>query len=544
MSLNSARPYCRQALELRGLSWKAPALFAFIIVVFGPLVVLAWGAASALLAGHWDWLALVLPTGRRLALFARSVGLAATVAASGVALGIVAATVLWRWRARGSTLLRWFVLALAPVPPYVHALAWSGAAAFANGWLRRYGLPEVPLQDWVGSWWVQWMAFAPLAVGLTLVGLESVDPDWIDTARLQRGEMETLKRVVLPIAAPAMLAGAGLLFVLSLTDYTVPSLFGMNVYALEIFAEYSASAEPARGFLLALPVVALASAIIYVSQSALRNVATSPPWRRRPWSVPPAWNSRWVVLQRVAIIILLAQVLVPFITLILLTGSWRDLVETAAAARSEILFTTGVAGLAALAALPIALVAANELIRPTWRGKLWWLLITLPLAIPAPLIGIGLVAIWNRSALPGIYGSGWMPVLAALARFAPLAAIVLVAQLRRIDPALEEAARILQSNAWQTRLQVRLPLLAPGLLAAAGIVFIVTAGELGATLIVAPPGQATLTMRIYNYLHYGASSTVAGLCLMMTAVAIGTGSLAAAALAGWFRTPHGSRRRT
>jgi iron(III) transport system permease protein len=75
-------------------------------------------------------------------------------------------------------------------------------------------------------------------------------------------------------------------------------------------------------------------------------------------------------------------------------------------------------------------------------------------------------------------------------------------------------------------------MLVPGLLAAAGIVFALTTGELGATLLVAPPGQATLTIRIYNFLHYGASSVVAGLCLMMAVTILIAGIIAVLALAG------------
>jgi iron(III) transport system permease protein len=57
-------------------------------------------------------------------------------------------------------------------------------------------------------------------------------------------------------------------------------------------------------------------------------------------------------------------------------------------------------------------------------------------------------------------------------------------------------------------------------------VFAVSTGELGATLIVAPPGYSTLTMRIYSYLHYGASESVAGLCFIMILMALALGFLA------------------
>ncbi len=128
-----------------------------------------------------------------------------------------------------------------------------------------------------------------------------------------------------------------------------------------------------------------------------------------------------------------------------------------------------------------------------------------------------------------------MPVLASMARFSPFAALVLLAQLRHVDPLLIDAARVFHTNTLRTWLYVRLPMLAPGVLAASAVVFALTAGELGATLIVAPPGQATLTMRIYNYLHYGASSVVAGLCLMMVVSALVAGGLAIVALFSWSR---------
>jgi iron(III) transport system permease protein len=128
-----------------------------------------------------------------------------------------------------------------------------------------------------------------------------------------------------------------------------------------------------------------------------------------------------------------------------------------------------------------------------------------------------------------------MPVLAALARFVPLATLVLVAQLRRIDPLLLDASRVLPVSPIKTWLQIRLTMMAPGVVAAACVVFALSMGELGATLIVAPPGRATLTMRIYNYLHYGSSDVVAGLCLLMAVGAVSAGVIAILAMASWSR---------
>jgi len=52
---------------------------------------------------------------------------------------------------------------------------------------------------------------------------------------------------------------------------------------------------------------------------------------------------------------------------------------------------------------------------------------------------------------------------------------------------------------------------------------------------VVPPGQPTLTLRIYNYLHYGASDVVAGLCLAMLLLTLAAGALSVYFMAAWFR---------
>ena len=508
-------------------------LLIFVLAVLGPLLVLVVQTVPLLLGGNGGWLALALPTGRRLGLLLNSLGFAAAVAAAGVILGTLGGSILWRWDEGWRAYLRWLIIVLAPIPPYIHALAWNSLINSVNSLLQGSGFPAIQLQGWIGSWWVQLMALAPIAVGLALVGLKSVEPSMIDAARMMRSDISSLAKVVLPLAAPALMAAGGILFLLSLVDYSVPSLFNLNVYSLEIFAEYSASNEPARALILSFPLLIIAVAVVLASLSPLRNAAQSSSWHIPAWKVAPVWPKWFVSLQWVAVAILAGQIAVPLLSLITAAGTWHDLVSAILAAHSEITFSFWIDILVAVLCLPIALATAGELVSSKKWERLLWILVIAPLAIPPSLIGIGLIAIWNRPLIFDVYGSSLMPVLAGLARFTPLAVIILVAQLRRINPLLIEAASILQAGPWQTWRRIWLPMLSPGLLAAAGIVFALTAGELGATLLVAPPGQATLTMRIYNFLHYGASGAVAGLCLMMAITTLLAGAVAVAALVKW-----------
>ena len=513
----------------------ALGLVAYVLIVFLPLAALAWRAAGWLAAGGGGDLISV----RRLGLLGRSAGLALAVAAGATLLGTLAALFLWRsplrWgdgpggmrRLPGAA--RWLIFLLAPLPPYIHALAWMALAGSADVSGPSGG-------GVVMSAWVQVMAFLPLTTALALVGLESVECGMVEAARLARPDLHALGGVILPLAAPAILTGSGLVFLLSLTDYSVPSLFQVNTYALEIFSEYSASSLPERAFVLALPLLLLTGLATLLLVGGLRQTAGGA--AGTPYGAAgnktssgsagvdfhwPAWLS---VLIGAALAAWLAQVGAPLGVLLAQTGSWASFSRSVLDAHSEIGFTLLTAAAAGLLCLPLGLALSGELQHKGLRGWLGWFLVLAPLAMPAPLVGIGLIAVWNRDLPVDIYGSAWMPVLAMLARFSALAALLALAQARRTDARLFEAAEIFQPGLLKTWLRVRLPLLAPGLLAAAGVVFVLSTGELGATLIVAPPGQATLTMRIYNYLHYGASDTVAGLCLLMVlaSVAIGGGA--------------------
>jgi iron(III) transport system permease protein len=515
-----------------GILLQRLGLLIFILIVLGPLLVLIAEVVPALLAGHSDWLQLAIPSGRRLVLLLNSLGFATAVAVSGIILGTLGASIMWRWDTGWRSYLRWLVVVLAPIPPYIHALAWTSAIYAINSRLQGLGLPAIPVQGGAIAWWIQLMSLTPIAVGLALIGLKSVEPMLIDAARTMRSDIVGLFRVVLPLAGPALMAGGGVLFLLSLLDYSVPSLVNFNVYSLEIFAEFSASNQPVRALLLSLPLLIIAMAIVLASLSPLRNAAQSSSWRIPTWKVAPAWPKWLVCLQWLALAVLVSQIVVPLVSLTTEVGTWHSLVSTIGLAHKEIPFTFWIAIAVAVLCLPIAFAVARELVNSHKWERLLWILVIAPLAIPPALIGIGLITIWNRSLPFEVYGTSLMPILAGLARFTPLAVIVLVAQLRSINPLLVDAANILQTSRWQTWRQIWLPMLTPGLLAAAGIVFALTTGELGATLLVAPPGHATLTIRIYNFLHYGASSVVAGLCLMMAVTILIAGIIAALALAG------------
>jgi iron(III) transport system permease protein len=505
----------------------------YLIVVIGPALALLTDLASIPVA---DWLQLAAPSARQTRLWIRSVALAGAVAVGGMTLGLLVALALQRWREGWLVELRWTFLLLAPLPPVTHAMAWSWATGRLNRAMTQRGLRPLLLQGWIAAWWVQVVWLIPIAIGLAWIALSAVDTRMVEAARLLQPDAKALRRIVLPLAAPLLLAGGGILFLLSLVDYTIPSLCQINVTALDIFADFSVHNRPGRALLVSLPLLATTAGVLTFSQARLRPAALAPSWRRAPADVLPLWPPALRAAIHVGLIVLLLAASVPLISLLTQVEGVRDLARTLTDARSEIATSLLIAAVTSVLSLPLGYGAA---IAAHTRRRAGWLAITLPLALPGPLVGIGLITLWNRPGwarlgLP-LYGSAWMPVLAALARYTPIAALILIAALRHINPRLIEVATLLETKRIRTWLLIRLPLLAPGLLAAAGVVFALTLGELSATLLVSAPGRPTLTMRIYNYLHYGASETVAGLTLVLTGLVIVFGLLVGLCLALWSR---------
>jgi iron(III) transport system permease protein len=508
----------------------ALVLGIFFFLILCPIIGLIVDFVHAFMEGSLDLISPLILSSRRGELLISSVGLAAAVAGAGVLIGILIVSALWSASQKALMVILLVLLALAGIPSYIHALTWSAAITSFNSIF-----PVVSPTGWVISFWVELMALLPLAIFLSWIAFASVDNQLTDAGRVFRTDLDVFLKIQLPLAAPALGAALGFLFIICCSDYSVPSLFGADVYALEIFAQYSASNIAAQALLYALPLLVITLFVMVSCRSGIRILAQTPNWLTTRFGNPPRFPKYFRVLQIVAVIVVIAQITMLFFGLLSTSGNWDIFASSVSRAGSELQFSLLTALLVILVSLPLALAAAYELKKPGLRGALAWGLILVPLAIPAPLVGIGMITLWNGPFFIFPYPGLLMPVLVAVSRFAPIAAILLFVQLRFIDPLLFDAAAVFSKSQLRTWTRIRLPLLAPGLLVGAGILFALTLAELGATLIVAPPGHATLTMRIYNYLHYGAAGEVAGLCLMITILTLVAGTGAILSLRWLFR---------
>lgn len=477
-----------------------------LIVLLGPMLaigmeLLHWASATPERAD-----APILGLRRHLGLLLKSLAFSGSVAAMVVTISIGAASVFWTWHCRATRALLVVLLSTIALPPYLHGLGWQAvaAAALPDGYVAS------PFGGWVAAWWVQSMALIPAGTGLTLLGFLVVAPELFDAGRIMRPDMQSFRHVVLPLARAPILVVCAFAFLFTLTDYSVASAFQRNTYAFDIFAEFSASHSAARAAVVSLPLLVVSGGVLLALPRLLFHVSLRGVLRPARWSARPRWPLAMSLAQTAALGLLALQISVPVLGSALLLDDETTFGPALASAWPDIVTSLRTAGLAALLAVPLAYAAATRILR---RGGAWMILILLPIGVPAPLLGIGIVELWNHDATAAIYDSELLLVLTYLARFLPLATLIMAAQLARIDRASVEAAHLLMQNPVRAWVQVFVPMLARSATIAAFLVFALSLGELSASLLALPPGASTITARIYGYMHYGASGRVAWLCL-------------------------------
>ena len=164
----------------------------------------------------------------------------------------------------------------------------------------------------------------------------------------------------------------------------------------------------------------------------------------------------------------------------------------------------------------IGTITALTLYRSRFMGRaLYQGILYIPLIMPDLVIGISLLLFFTFIKLE----LGIFTILLAHVSFSiPLTTLVIIARMQRIDRTLEEAAMDLGADEWTTLWKVTLPLLKPGILAAALLTFPWSFNDFVITFFVSGIGSSTLPIRVYSMIRLGVSPMVNALGTLIVVV--------------------------
>lgn len=171
-------------------------------------------------------------------------------------------------------------------------------------------------------------------------------------------------------------------------------------------------------------------------------------------------------------------------------------------------------GLATLGAAFVALPAAYLTARRRPGGRLVYLLVMIPWAVPGTVMAMCLITAFNHDWLP-LYNTVWLLPLAYFVRGVPMFTRMAAAAIEPFDASLVEASRTLGATPAYTARRVVLPLIAPAVAAAAAFVFASSLGEFVASILVFVPGNTPIAVHINQVWRNGAGQAFAFSVLLM-----------------------------
>ncbi len=489
------------------------ATMAFIVVCVLPVVsvfgtaVGGFSGAFAFDARRWTLLTNT---------FALGVGAALFAAALGVPLGFALARATLRQRAA----LRLALAAPMLLPPYIVALAWTYLTGQQSLFASLFDPNQLSVWTYSLPAAIAVLALAdyPLVMLATEVALRRVDGRLEEAGLLVANRSRVIRRITLPLVAPSVAASGLIVFVLAISEFGVPGVLRVRVYTTEVFTAFAALYDLPRAAATALPLLLLCGGGAAIAMIALGDRLVTV---RRATPTPRALLATRARHVEIAVGLVVAlSLLLPLA--VLGREAMRSRSVTAALAGSVDAIVNSLWLAAASASVVVGLAMwlgyARSRVAGIVGASIDVALVTL-FAVPSTLVGVGLIAIWNRPGPGGaIYGTDGMLILASVTRLLPVAVLILAAAVRSVPRSLEEAGAVAGAAWLRSVWYLVLPQTRTALMAAWIVVFVFAFGELGTSILVAPPGETTLPIRIYTLIANTPASTVATLALLQATV--------------------------
>lgn len=455
--------------------------------------------------------------------------LVALVAVGVIVLGSTSAWLVAAYDFPGRRVFEWALLVPLAMPAYIVAYAYTDFLQFAGplqSWLRAafgwqrgdYWFPEI--RSIPGAAFVFTVTLYPYVYLLARTAFLARTASMADAARsLGYSPLRSWLHVNLPMARPAVAAGAALALMETVADYGAASYFGLQTFTTAIYRAWFSLGDRIAASQLAtvlLAVVLLLMAFELRARGRARFV--SAPNSARPAQRITLAGSRGVAALLACCLPLAAGFVVP---MAILLGLAAPAVHDLDLGRylQWLLNSVLLGGGAALIAVAVAAALAYA-VRLTARGAparavmLAARLMNLGYAVPGIVIAVGILLplatfdnaldAWMKARFgigTGLLLTGSVAALlyAYVVRYFAVAFQPIEAGLARITPAMDASARSLGASPREVFARVHVPLLAPSLFAAALLVFVDVMKELPATLVLRPFNFDTLAVIAYQF---------------------------------------------
>ena len=437
-----------------------------------------------------------------------------------VCIGVPTAWVIAFYRFPGRQTLSWLLLLPMAYPAYILAYTYTGVLEYAGPvltWMRASDMP-----DWVMSPFLNIRSLLGAALMLSLVLYPYVyllaraaflqqSANLMEAGyTLGQSRLSVFRRVVIPMARPAIAAGALLAIMETVADFGTVQFFGVQTFTTGIIRTYYGFGDtPGAAQLSSVLLGFVAILVILERHSRNRIRYYSDQMRRLDQAAQRLTGFSAFAAQVLCTLPILFGFLIPTTLLVnwtifdaQLQSLWQLAWNSFALAGGSSFLIVGVA---------LLIAYANRLF-PTRSLSYMTTFIGLGYALPGVVVAIGILIpfgifdAWISELLtswavkPQLWLSGTLfaVIFAYLVRFLAVANGNVFSGLSRIRPSIDQSGRLLGLSQTGVLTRIHIPLMQGSVLTAILVCFVDILKELPATLILRPFDFNTLAVRAYE----------------------------------------------
>ncbi|MHC6204466.1 ABC transporter permease [Breznakiellaceae bacterium SP9] len=453
-------------------------------------------------------------------------------------IGFAFAFLTERTGVRGKRTIGTFATLPVISPPF--SLTLSIILLFGNNGLISKQLLHIPgfsIYGLGGLILVQTIGMFPIAYMTLSSVLKSIDSTIEDAALdLQASRSRTFLTITLPLALPGLLSSWLLVFTNSLADFANPLLLAgsYRVLSVEAYIEVTGrnnlGSGAALSLLLLMPTLtAFFAQRYFINRKSVVTITGKPSTRLAELATKPVRLGLQVfVWACITFIIALYGTILAgcFVRNWGIDYSFTldNIGEALSAGAQSIKNTLTLAVLATPIGGIIAMVSAVVVVRRSFWGKrVLEVLLMTPFAIPGTLLGISYVLAFNKPPLL-LIGTGLIIVINYVIRELPVGLETGAANLRQIDPAIEEAAADLGADSSKVFTSIILPLIRPSFLTSMSYTFVRSMTAVSAVIFLISASWNHITVQIYNFssnIRFGLASVLSTVLIIIVMGAFG-----------------------